>query len=221
VPRTKYTREPKKEGAGKYNEGSVQDEIADATKGRDFRTTAEEEGAPATEAKAEATEAVAEAATEPADASAASAQASEPAAPQAAPVKSLEEFLASRPKPESDLAIRIRDAENDETQFKPSKEIVKAVENNPYAVASASADDEDADAEEEGKSKKDKGKSKKDKAKHISLAEFTATANGSTRGRGGRGPRPGSRMGGGPRAPVVSEKEFPTLGREGGEVKHA
>jgi len=114
--------------------------------------------------------------------------------------RTYDEFLASKTKLEADLAIQRREAQNDESQFKAVKVIAKTEEKNPYIITSA--------AEEKEKAKK----VKKDKAKHISLDEFTATANNGGnrggfrgRGRGGRG------RGGDARSLAVTETNFPAL----------
>jgi hypothetical protein len=113
--------------------------------------------------------------------------------------RTYDEFLASKEKLEADLAIKRREAQNDESQFKAVKVIAKSEEKNPYIIASA--------AEEKEKAKK----VKKDKAKHISFDEFVATANGTARGgfrgRGSRGR--GSR--GDARSLAVTDNNFPAL----------
>jgi len=212
VSRTGKTHAPKKDGAGKFNEGSVRDTIADGTsdverrsRGRRSRKPDEEEAPAETKAEIEAsTDAPATdgTATEPAadDKPAPAAAPEKPAEPEEPPTRTYDEFLASKTKLEADLAIQRREAQNDESQFKAVKVIAKTEEKNPYIVASA--------AEEKEKAKK----VKKDKAKHISLDEFTSTANGGNarggfRGRGGRG----GRGRGDARSLAVTETNFPAL----------
>jgi hypothetical protein len=114
------------------------------------------------------------------------------------PTRTYDQFLASKQKLEADLAIQRREAQNDETQFKAVKVIAKNEEKNPYIIPSA---------EEKEKAKK----VKKDKAKHISLDEFTATANGTRGGFRGRGGRGGRGRAGDARSLAVTESNFPAL----------
>lgn len=202
MSRTGKTHAPKKDGAGKFNEGSVRDVIADGTSDdRRSRTRrperrskpAEEEGA---ETKVEGEEGAAEATGEGAPAEEKPAVPEEPAEP---PTKSYAEFLASQKKLESDLAIQVREVQNDESQFKAVKAIAKTEEKNPYITTPA---------EEKEKAKK----VKKDKAKHISLDEFTAAAaGGSFRGGArGRGARDRGRRGDS-KSLVVNDSNFPSI----------
>lgn len=114
--------------------------------------------------------------------------------------RTYDEFLASKQKLDADLAIQRREAQNDESQFKPVKVIIKNEEKNPYIIESS--------AEEKEKAKK----VKKDKAKHISFDEFIATANngntrGGFRGRGAQG-RNGRKDA---RSLAVTDTNFPAL----------
>lgn len=198
VSRSGKTREPKKDGAGKFNEGSVRDVIADGTsddrRSRTRRTTRKPDEE--TETKVEGEEVAAEGAAEGAPASE-----EKPAAPEEPaepPTKTYTEFLASKKQLDSDLAIQVREVQNDESQFKAVKAIAKTEEKNPYIISPA---------EEKEKAPK----AKKDKAKHISLDEFTAVAGastrGGTRGRGGRG----RERRGDARSLVVNDSNFPTF----------
>jgi len=184
--------------------------IADGTSDVDRRSRGprrprkvEEEETPAPETKteevsAETTAAAPEASSDPVPTEGAPSTADKPPEKQEPPTRTYEEFLASKPKLESDLHIKRREVQNDESQFRVAKELSKPEEKNPYAQLTA-----------EEKAKKDKVK--KDKAKHISLDEFTAAANGGGAGKGGyRGPRRGGR-GGDAQSLTVTDTNFPAL----------
>lgn len=206
VSRTGKTREPKKDGAGKFNEGSLSDVIAEGTtedrRSRPRRTR--EEDAATGESKAEGTEGNSDAPADGGDDATSEKKPAVEVVPEEPKTRTYEQFLLSKKKIDADLAIQTRKAQNDESQFKPVTVHAKSEEKNPYIISSSTEE-----SEEKAK------KVKKDKAKHMSFDEFIATGNSANK-QGNRG-RDG-RARGGPRADprqlAVTDDNFPTLDTE-------